>query len=79
MGRMLYRRVLVQPCARLSALRRQALPDEALQLVDPVMQRPDPFDNVRVARRRRLTVSRSGAHVVVADPRHSTSVPRLSN
>jgi hypothetical protein len=70
--------VLVQPCARLHAFRRQALPDEALEFVHPVMQRPDPFDNVCVARRRCPTVSRSGAHVVVADPRHSTSVAGVS-
>jgi hypothetical protein len=35
---MLHRGMPLQPGARLHTLRRQALPDEVLQLIDPVMQ-----------------------------------------
>ena len=71
---------LVQPRAGMAALR-QAMRDRALELVDPLVQRPDPLDDMRAARGRSLTVPRfslrPGARVV-ADPRHSTSLAGVS-
>ena len=70
----------VQQRGRGHALRLQPLRDDVLQLVEPLVQRLDAVQHMRVVRWRGLAdTPSSGVRVVVADRSHSTSLPGPSS
>ena len=61
---------LVQPLARVHALRLKALRDQAVELVDPAVQRPDPVDDL--GRRYRQQAAPGVLHRHSCQPRDQT-------